>query len=379
MFLLNINNTHVSESILLYIYKNKNLLLPEQNLNCIVNKIKNNEVNILLGYGIYKFKYEDTIIEIDYREEGNSKALEGGRIDYFKRFIIIGDDEETLKKFIIKALDKEEIVSNEMTDIFITNECGDWYKYNKIPARTLDSIYLDDEIKNKIINDLEVFKNSENEYNKFGIPYKRTYLLTGAPGMGKTSLVKAICAKYNYSLSLLSISKHFDNASLTYAIKDINDNSFLLLEDIDCLFEKRNVSQENPCLTFSNLINILDGVLYKHGIIIFMTTNHPEKLDNALLRIGRIDLILNINLPNEEMINKVFRDTLKNYYSKEEIKLQFISFYEFIKNKKIPMCAIVNFLFTYRNKWEKNIDELVNTDIFIKKTLKQDSDKSMYC
>ena len=124
MFLLNINNTHVSESILLYIYKNKNLLLPEQNLNCIVNKIKNNEVNILLGYGIYKFKYEDTIIEIDYREEGNSKALEGGRIDYFKRLIIIGDDEETLKKFIIKALDKEEIVSNEMTDIFISRACG---------------------------------------------------------------------------------------------------------------------------------------------------------------------------------------------------------------------------------------------------------------
>jgi len=182
--------------------------------------------------------------------------------------------------------------------------------------------------------------------------------------------------KYNYSLSFLAVSKNFDNTSLVYAIRDLNENSILLLEDIDCLFDKRNVSQENSSLTFSNLINILDGVLYKHGIIIFMTTNHPEKLDNALMRIGRIDMIINIDYPKKEMIQKAYNDILKNI--SEDSKIKFKTFYDNINNKRIPMCAIVNFLFRYKNDWEKYIDELVNTDYFIKKTLKQDTDKSLY-
>ena len=379
MFFFDIKNGQLADSILRYIYKNKNFLTPEQNLNCLVNRIRNNEVDILLSFGNYKFNFCDKTIEIIYKEENTPKALEH-TIEYYKRLTIIAEDEEILKKFVSKAIDKDEdLFSIDTTDIYTTTECGDWYKYNKIPARNLNSIYLEDEIKNKIINDLDTFKKSESEYNKFGIPYKRTYLLTGAPGMGKTSLVKAICAKYSYSLSILSISKNFDNASLMYALKDLNENTILLLEDIDSLFEKRHVSDQTPLLTFSNLINILDGVLYRHGIIVFMTTNHPEKLDHALLRIGRVDLVVQINHPKKEMINKVFVDILKNNYSEDQIKTEFNTFFDFIKNKKIPMCAIVNFLFIYKTEWKSSIDELINTDNFIKKTLKQETEKSMYC
>ena len=47
----------------------------------------------------------------------------------------------------------------------------------------------------------------------------------------------------------------------------------------------------------------------------------------------------------------------------------FSEFYDNVKNKKIPMCAIVNFLFRYKSDWLENIDELINTNNFIKKTL----------
>jgi len=371
MFFFHIKNGNITDSVLRYIYKNKNHLFPEQNLNCFVNRIKSDVVDIMLGFGKYKFKFEENDIQIIYVQEGTTKAVEH-IIDYYKKLTLAAEDEEILKNFL-KAVtnDKDNVtLFTETTDIFISNEYGDWILYNKIPSRKLDSIYLEDEIKNKIISDIETFKKSEDEYNKFGIPYKRTYLLTGSPGMGKTSLVKAICAKYDYSLSMLSISKNFDNSSLMHCLKDLSENTILLLEDIDSLFEKRSVSNENPLLTFSNLINILDGVLYKHGVIIFMTTNHPEKLDHALLRIGRVDLILEINYPNKEMVKKVFVDLLKS----EDLG----KFYEYIKNKKIPMCAIVNFLFRYRMDWESNIDELINTDNFIKKTLKQERSDAMY-
>jgi chaperone BCS1 len=374
MFLIEIkDNNHLS--ILRYIYKNKSCLSSEQTLNCIVNRIRNDELDFAIGLGNYKFNFEDNIIEIVYKEEGKAKGTEMN-VQYFKRLTVIGEDEVILKKFISKCLELDFNVCGESTDIYISNDCGDWIKYNKINSRNLNTIYLDDEIKTKIMNDLENFKSSENEYIQFGIPYKKTYLLTGAPGMGKSSLIKALCTKYNYSLSFLAVSKNFDNTSLVYAIRDLNENSILLLEDIDCLFDKRNVSQENSSLTFSNLINILDGVLYKHGIIIFMTTNHPEKLDNALMRIGRIDMIINIDYPKKEMIQKAYNDILKNI--SEDTKITFNTFYDYINNKRIPMCAIVNFLFRYKNDWEKHIDELVNTDYFIKKTLKQDTDKSLY-
>jgi chaperone BCS1 len=337
-----------------------------------VNRIKSDVVDVMIGFGNYKFKFEEHDIEIIYAQEGTPKPLEHF-IDYYKKLTLVADDEEIVKNFLKAAMnDKDNLaLTTETTDIFITNEYGDWLLYNKIPSRKLDSIYIEDEIKSKIIKDLEDFKKSEEEYNKFGIPYKRTYLLTGSPGTGKTSLIKAICSKYNYSLSMLSISKNFDNASLMNCLKDLPENTVLLLEDIDSLFEKRSVSNENPLLTFSNLINILDGVLYKHGVIIFMTTNHPEKLDHALLRMGRIDLIIEINYPDKENIRKVFIDLLKSD--------DFGKFYEYVKNKKIPMCAIVNFLFRYRIDWENNIDELINTDNFIKKTLKQERSDAMYC
>jgi chaperone BCS1 len=65
-------------------------------------------------------------------------------------------------------------------------------------------------------------------------------------------------------------------------------------------------------LTFSNFINILDGILYRHSTIIFLTTNHPEKLDHALLRIGRIDMIIKFDYPAKNNIEKLFNDLLKN-------------------------------------------------------------------
>ena len=191
-------------------------------------------------------------------------------------------------------------------------------------------------------------------------------------------MVKAICNHFGYSLSILSISKKFDNSSLMTAIKDIEEKTILLLEDIDSLFDKREGTQDNPSITFSNLINVLDGVLYKHATIIFLTTNHPEKLDHALLRIGRIDMILEFNYPSKNILEKLFSDILNESYDKEIIKKEFNKFYNLISSKKITMSAIMNFLFRYKKNWEDNISDLLDTNNFIQKTLKKDKMENLY-
>jgi SpoVK/Ycf46/Vps4 family AAA+-type ATPase len=371
MFNLHTDNPHLIKLICKYVYKNKELLQNFSNLKSIRYKGRL-DYTTGIGYGNYTIKFNDKILFINYAKEGSPKAVEI-HIEYYEYITITSDSDLVLDEFLKHVSDQKDTDPNTL-NIYVTTQYGEWYKYNKIPKRNIDSIYIDDKIKNKLVNDIKTFISSEEEYNNFGIPYKRTYLLTGIPGSGKTSLIKALCHKFGYGLSIISVSKKFDNDGLLNAISNVDDKSFLLLEDVDSLFVKREATTDNPSLTFSSLINILDGVLYKHGSIIFMTTNHPEKLDSALIRIGRMDMILEFNYPLKNDIEKLFNDLIM----KNATENTFEKFYNFIAGKKIPMSSIVNFLFTYKSNWLENINELLNTNSFIKNTLKENTTEQYY-
>jgi len=87
-----------------------------------------------------------------------------------------------------------------------------------------------------------------------------------------------------------------DDDGLNRALNDAPANSIILLEDIDGIFAGREeVSKESRRrhrrrVTFAGLLNALDGVRSQEGRILFMTSNHREKLDPALLREGRCDM-----------------------------------------------------------------------------------------
>lgn len=326
-----------------------------------------------ISFGIYKIIFNDIPIIVDYNIEGKTHGC-ADNVQYYKRIILSSTNEQVIKDLIDCIYkEKNKTLSDGKINIFVPETSGDWIKYQEIPKRNLKSIYIDEKSKNKIINDLNNFINQEDEYNSFGIPYKRTYLFSGPPGSGKTSFIKAICNELDYNLSILSLNKKFDDGAFMWAMSSIKENSILLVEDVDCLFEKRTNGTSNIPITFSNFLNILDGVLYKHGCIMFLTTNHPEKLDHALLRIGRVDCILEFDFPKKSEVKKLFFDIT------ESTEDEFNKFYDFIKGKKLPMSALVNFLFLNKNRWEENINELINTNDFIKKVLKTDAGKELYC
>ena len=90
-----------------------------------------------------------------------------------------------------------------------------------------------------------------------------------------------------------------DDDDLNHALNTTPPNSIILLEDIDGIFVQResvnygNDDEEDEGrkhISFSGLINALDGIRSQEGRILFMTTNHKEKLDAALLRPGRADV-----------------------------------------------------------------------------------------
>jgi len=342
-----------------------------------------NSLFMSIGCGEYDFIFTDAnndkhAFEIDYREEKNPRPTNCDGMSYFRRRLVRTPTPESFVEFY-KLASEIDNTSDEKLRISVTNKYSEWNTYSRIPVRRLNTVYMDERVKQRILDDVTAFLNNEAEYDAFGIPYKKTYLLTGVPGSGKTSLIKALCNEIHYNLGIMSMSRDMDNATIQNSFRNIDPKTVLLLEDIDCLFEKRT-SVETPSFTFSNLLNILDGVLFKHGLIVFITTNHPEKLDPALLRQGRTDLIIELNYPSKTEIEKLFRDMLgtKHYVTAEATTDAFKVFYAMIKDKQLPMSAIVNFLFRYRERHMDNMKELLDGDTFIKRVTGEETSTKLY-
>lgn len=83
--------------------------------------------------------------------------------------------------------------------------CG-WEKCNQKRPRTLESVILDTNIAEKIIEDISKFLVSGEWYISKGVPYRRGYLLYGPPGTGKTSFVQAIASKLSLNICYLNLS-----------------------------------------------------------------------------------------------------------------------------------------------------------------------------
>lgn len=185
--------------------------------------------------------------------------------------------------------------------------------------RMLGSVILDDAIADSIVKDVQDFLTSGDWYHTRGIPYRRGYLLYGPPGSGKTSFIQALAGELDYNICILNLSENnLTDDRLNHLMNHIPNRSILLLEDIDAAFNKREQSEDKGYtsgVTFSGLLNALDGVASAEECITFMTTNHPEKLDPALLRPGRVDFKVKIDNATanqaRNMYNKFYEDQSK--------------------------------------------------------------------
>ncbi len=177
-----------------------------------------------------------------------------------------------------------------------------WSKKDPVRSKDMDNIILPDEDKDYILSDIKSFLSQKKWYEKRGIPYKRGYLLHGPPGNGKTSFALALSKFTDRDIYPLNLSSLESDKAIMGAFESISSKAILLIEDIDTMFKKtRKVDSK---LSFSTLLNCLDGAFYKEGIITIITTNHIEKLDAALIREGRIDVKLLIDNPSIDSIKK---------------------------------------------------------------------------
>ncbi|KAF3565106.1 hypothetical protein DY000_02019303 [Brassica cretica] len=137
--------------------------------------------------------------------------------------------------------------------------------------------------KEEILNDLEAFSNGKEYYKKFGKAWKRGYLLYGPPGTEQLGVEET-----SRSRSIIVIEDIDCSVDLTG--KRRKSDGYLRLKKDG---EQGKEDQSQSRVTLSGLLNFIYGIWSACGqerIIIF-TTNHIEKLDPALIRRGRMDML----------------------------------------------------------------------------------------
>jgi hypothetical protein len=178
---------------------------------------------------------------------------------------------------------------------------GYWQKdeglYRAIQGATFENLVLPGSVKWEIRDDVERFFESRAAYEQYGVPWKRGILFIGPPGNGKTHTVKALinslgrpCLyvksfKARHDTDHASIREVFDRARKTVPC-------MLVFEDLDSLLDDGNRSF---------FLNELDGFAANTGIETLATTNHPDRLDTAILnRPSRFDRKYHFELPGPD-------------------------------------------------------------------------------
>jgi len=222
------------------------------------------------------------------------------------------------------------------------------WSYSRIFCpRQLDTIYF--HRKNEIVHALDQFLNDtdqQNLYKTLNIPYKFICMFHGLPGTGKSSLIRALASHFGYHICMVKHSQDMDDNSLERMISRRKEKSFLVFEDIDCIFNQREMvgSHSKNNISYSGILNMLDGIGNYNQFVVFITTNHLKNLDSAFKR--RVDLFIEFEYVrrNElvEMFGRFFPDAPSGAAAE---------FWSMIRNKSLTVNMIEKyFLYCLRKK-----------------------------
>lgn len=211
----------------------------------------------------------------------------------------------------------------------------DWKKEDLICDNTKDKklkmLAYPREIE-ELIEEIDRWANSGEWYEEKGISWKRGYGLYGKPGTGKTALVQAIGQKFDLPIMSFDLST-MNNSEFYYYWNDMISRSpcIALFEDIDSVFNGReniNKNANGDYLSFDCFLNCISGVENVNGVLLFITTNHIDSLDEALgkprtdkhvngtyisTRPGRIDRVFELPLLDKDCRIKIASRILSDF------------------------------------------------------------------
>jgi len=285
--------------------------------------------------GMHFFKYKGKIVMLERIVENNDKAWFPQEI---LEFSIMGREPKLLKEILKDAREKYLMKDKSKTVVHrpkAPTEVGSpptWVRCLARPSRPLSTVVLEQKQKEIFVDDIKDYLEPDTQkwYSDRGIPYRRGYLLHGPPGTGKSSLSFAAAGLLGLKIYVLSLaSKTLSDSGLAGLFDALPPRCVVLLEDIDTISiaqsrkpadataetaKKSDTSNEaDTRVSLSGLLNVIDGVASPEGRVLILTTNHPEKLDAALIRPGRVDMKIEFKLAGEEAIAGLFMRMYEDY------------------------------------------------------------------
>lgn len=176
------------------------------------------------------------------------------------------------------------------------------------------------EVKDELIEIIDYLKNPQ-KYQSLGISLPKGVLLVGPPGVGKTMIAKAVAGEANVpffyqsgsSFVQIYVGMGAKRVRELFSKAKANAPSIVFIDEIDAVGKARGEGRNDEReATLNELLTEMDGFEENNSVIVIGATNNIEVMDEALLRSGRFDRRIYIDLPDLEERIQIFQIYLQN-------------------------------------------------------------------
>ncbi|KAJ0765065.1 putative AAA+ ATPase domain, ATPase, AAA-type, core, AAA-type ATPase domain-containing protein [Helianthus annuus] len=259
-----------------------NLFSAYNNPNEITLLINNDQMfpDVFLGSRVY-WQMDENCFVLKIRRKEKRRILSS----YLQHVCKTADEIEQKRKELRLYLNAEK--SPEKNGRWISTPF-------KHPA-TIDTAMIDSDLKNKVKTDLELFLKSKSYYHRLGRVWKRSYLLYGPSGTGKSSFIAGMAKFLSYDVYDVDMSKVTGDSDLKLLLLQTTNKSLIVIEDLDRFLAEK---EKSKAVSLSGVLNFMDGIICCCGeerVMVF-TVSNKDHVDPTVMRPGRIDFHIHFPL-----------------------------------------------------------------------------------